>query len=139
MSANTILIMYLLRKYSKLLTFRSLSAKISCPRIGIFGNPRKYHVREHFLSYSNVKLFLRNRKQNNIAKTQSKVFVWKKIKQCIYDQITCILNFILSRKQLNREIKQNQLNRKESTALTKTKAILNMNHGKSKHHLKYTM
>ena len=52
MSANTISIIYLLRKYIKFSTFRSQSAKISCPRIGIFGNPRKYHVREKFLSYS---------------------------------------------------------------------------------------
>ena len=52
MSANTILIICLLRKYSKFSTFGSQSAKISCPRIGFFGNPRKYRVREHFLSYS---------------------------------------------------------------------------------------
>jgi len=52
MSANTILMMYLLRKHNKLSTFRSQSVKISCPRNGIFVNPRKYHVRENFLSYS---------------------------------------------------------------------------------------
>ena len=36
MSANTIFRIYLLRTYSKRSTFRSQSAKISCPRIGIF-------------------------------------------------------------------------------------------------------
>ena len=52
MSANTILMIYLLRKYSIRSTLRSESAKISCPRIGIFVNPQKYHVRKNVLSYS---------------------------------------------------------------------------------------
>ena len=52
MSANAILTIHLLGKYSKLSTLRSQSAKISCPQIGMFGNPRKYHVRENVLSYS---------------------------------------------------------------------------------------
>ena len=51
MFANTILIIYLPRKYSKLSKFRCQSVKILCPQIGFFGNPRKYHVCENFLSY----------------------------------------------------------------------------------------
>ena len=45
-----ILRIYLLRKYSQILTFRSQSVKISWPQIVIFGNPQKYHVRENVLS-----------------------------------------------------------------------------------------
>ena len=41
-TANTILMIYLPSKYSK----------VSCPQNGIFGNPRKHHVRENVLSYS---------------------------------------------------------------------------------------
>ena len=52
MSANTTLMVYLLRKQSKLSIFRSKPAKISCPRNGIFSNPLKYHVCEKLLSYS---------------------------------------------------------------------------------------
>ena len=47
-----ILIMYLLSKYSILSNLRSQSAKISCPRIGMFDNPQKYHVRKNVLSYN---------------------------------------------------------------------------------------
>ena len=51
MPANTILMIYLLRKHIRLSTFRSQSAKTSCPQNEIVGIPRKYHVRENFLSY----------------------------------------------------------------------------------------
>ena len=54
MSANTILMINLPRKHIKWSTFRSPSAKISCPRNGNFGNSRKYHVRKKFLSYSTL-------------------------------------------------------------------------------------
>ena len=52
MSANKILLIYLLGKHSKLTNCRSQTAKISCPQNRFFGNPQKYPVREKFLSYS---------------------------------------------------------------------------------------
>ena len=75
MSANTILMIYLLRKHIKLSTFRSQSAKISCPQIGMFGNLRKYHVREKFLSYSNHTLSMKpNRLPPTPLRCSSSVF-----------------------------------------------------------------
>jgi len=38
----------------KLSWFRSQSAKISCAQMGIFGTPRKYHVRENVRSHSTL-------------------------------------------------------------------------------------